>query len=393
VTRTTTLVLIAVALVAQAGAALAGPAPVPLAATYQAAPPAQLGAATSVKVPVTVTNTGEETWLGYDAGQPAQRFSTSLAYHWYDGAGNVVVWDGTRTALGFGAIDPQQSRTVQATVDAPTRPGTYLLRFALVKEGFEWIPPSQPFAVEVIPAYGARITAPPVTPLVTGQTYVFPIAVQNVGAVAWTTSAPGLVTASYHWHDDKGNTVVWDGMRTPLPADVAPGATTSVQVRVATPERPGTYRLTFDLVREGVSWFQFLGGTPVSFNTTIEGARWSARYDAPPALTVRAGQSQAMSVTVTNTGNTSWNATAPNPVRISYHVFDSSGRLVVWDGVRTMLATDLAAGESHTVQITFVAPTSPGTYSLNTDAVREGISWLSDYGSPPAATRLTVTAQ
>jgi hypothetical protein len=63
---------------------------------------------------------------------------------------------------------------------------------------------------------------------------------------------------------------------------------------------------------------------------------------------------------------------------------------LIWDGARTQLGGDLRPGESRTLTLTYIAPGAPGTYSVNTEAVREGIAWLSSYGSPPAATRLSV---
>src|SRR6266540_1252049 len=230
----------ALLLLSQTGAALAGHPAVPLSATYQATIPASTGAATDVKVPVT------------------------LAYHWYDATGAVVVWDGLRSSIGAGGtlVAPGTSVTGTATVRAPDKVGAYTLRLALVKEGIAWFPPSQPFAVSVVAAYRASFTQPQVGPLIMGQSYVVPVTVQNAGAATWTATGATPVTLSSHWHDSAGNTVVWDGPRNALAADVAPGASVTVQARITAPVKAGTYTLTFDLVRETVAWFASLGSTP-----------------------------------------------------------------------------------------------------------------------------------
>jgi O-antigen ligase len=53
--------------------------------------------------------------------------------------------------------------------------------------------------------------------------------------------------------------MVFEGRRTVLPADVAPGATVSLLGTVDVPRRAGRYRLRWDLVRESVTWFSERG--------------------------------------------------------------------------------------------------------------------------------------
>jgi hypothetical protein len=38
-----------------------------------------------------------------------------------------------------------------------------------------------------------------------------------------------------------------------------PGATTELPVRVTAPDKPGRYALKFDLVSEGIDWFESCG--------------------------------------------------------------------------------------------------------------------------------------
>jgi hypothetical protein len=139
-------------LLVQAGGALAGPAPVPLAATYQPSMPPSMGAASDTIVAVVLTNTGDETWKSFAPPETAPKAGQiALSYHWYDQTGATLAWDGLRTSVGAD-VPPQGTRTVNAQVRVPTAPGTYLLRFALIKEGVAWFPPSQPFPVQVTPA-------------------------------------------------------------------------------------------------------------------------------------------------------------------------------------------------------------------------------------------------
>jgi len=369
-----------------AGALPASAAPLgTLGATYQASPPASAGAGTTIQLPVTLTNSGTDTWTA--AGSTPVR----LSYHWYDAAGAVAVWDGARTALGAD-VAPGATATVTASIVLPPQPATYSLRLALVKEGVAWVTPSAPYPVQAKAAYLATFGTPVVPALVTGGTYSISVPVTNSGAVPWNTTGTNLVDLSYHWHDAAGNTVVWDGTRTALGADIAPGATATVSARVTAPPTAGTYTLTFDLVREGVSWFQFLGSAPLRTTASVAVATYAASYTIAATTSVFLGESRTLPVTVINSGNVAWNVAGANPIDVAYHIRDASGRVVVWDGARTSLGTDLLPGQSRTLNVAYTAPGVAGSYTLSIDAVREGVAWFSGLGSPPATTPLQVTS-
>jgi hypothetical protein len=76
--------------------------------------------------------------------------------------------------------------------------------------------------------------------------------VENAGSAAWR----GL-SVSYHWLDERGNPIVWDGIRTAVEA--APGQSVELEAPVRAPIPPGAYRLAFDLVDEHRFWLAELG--------------------------------------------------------------------------------------------------------------------------------------
>ena len=95
------------------------------------------------------------------------------------------------------------------------------------------------------------------TTLTAGEQRTFDLRVANLGDATWRwgeDSEPAIRVA-YRWYDREGAIIVREGLRTPFPADVAPGRTVLVPAHVLAPPAPGTLRLVFDLVHEHVRWF------------------------------------------------------------------------------------------------------------------------------------------
>ncbi|HEY3218264.1 MAG TPA: SpoIID/LytB domain-containing protein [Candidatus Limnocylindria bacterium] len=355
-------------------------------ATYAiSATATSIGAGGSLAVPVTLTNTSNQLWNATGANP------VNLSYHWYDAAGGVVVWEGARTALG-GDVAPNTSRTLNAAVTAPNVPGPYTLRLALVREGVAWFPPSGPQPVTALAAYVAAVTPPALPAMIAGGSYTITVPLRNAGAAAWNATGPNLIDVSYHWHDAQGNTVVWDGTRNPLPANVDQSATVQVTMRIDAPSTPGSYTLTIDLVREGVAWFAQLGSTPFKAPVNVAAIRYAATFTPAAAVSAYWAEAKTLAVTVTNSGNVPWLTSGANPVNLSYHIFDAAGAVVVWDGKRTGLGANVAPGASATVSLAYVSPASSGTYTLAIDLVREGIGWFADTGSPASRVPLVITS-
>lgn len=96
-----------------------------------------------------------------------------------------------------------------------------------------------------------------------GAVSVAHVELENAGTVGWNEE----IRLGYHWLDDRGNPIVWDGERTALP-HLEPGDRATVQARVRGPIPPGRYGFAFDLVAELRAWFSELGGEEL--HATIE---------------------------------------------------------------------------------------------------------------------------
>jgi hypothetical protein len=90
------------------------------------------------------------------------------------------------------------------------------------------------------------------------------VALANAGGVAWRD-----LLLAYHWLDDRGNPIVWDGLRTELPV-VQPGGEVEVAAALRAPIPPGRYRLAFDLVLEGHFWLSELGNAQLSLDRAVD---------------------------------------------------------------------------------------------------------------------------
>ena len=105
------------------------------------------------------------------------------------------------------------------------------------------------------------------------------VEVENAGTLAWR---PG-VFLSYHWLDDRGNPIVWDGIRTAAP-HLRPGERTTVEATVRAPIPPGRYRLGFDVVAEHRAWFSELGSPMLTEDTTVHPREQQPNAELPPGV-------------------------------------------------------------------------------------------------------------
>jgi hypothetical protein len=95
------------------------------------------------------------------------------------------------------------------------------------------------------------------------------IRLENAGSAAWRSRGESGVQLSYHWLDDRGNPIVWDGPRTPFARPVEPGEAVELALDLRVPQPPGPYRLSFDLVEEHRFWFAEIGSTPLELPVDV----------------------------------------------------------------------------------------------------------------------------
>jgi hypothetical protein len=114
--------------------------------------------------------------------------------------------------------------------------------------------------VEAVPPHpvpagplGVRWLGYELEPLQAGAVGTARVELENAGAEAWRE-----VMLAYHWLDELGNAIFWDGIRTPIER-LAPAERVTVAARVRAPMPPGRHRLAFDLVLEHRWWLSEVG--------------------------------------------------------------------------------------------------------------------------------------
>ena len=102
-------------------------------------------------------------------------------------------------------------------------------------------------------------------------------------------------------------------------------------------------------------------------------------------LDLTAGREQLVDVAVRNGGTETlpWGGGPPG-VRAAYHWLSPDGEMVVFDGHRTPLPSDVEPGGEAIVPVHVVPPSKPGSYQLELDLVHEGVRWFERTTRVPA---------
>jgi hypothetical protein len=93
------------------------------------------------------------------------------------------------------------------------------------------------------------------------------VALENAGLLGWSHPR---VRLAYHWLDELGNPIHWDGLHTVLRYPVEPGERLEATLDLRGPIPPGRYRIAFDLVDEGTCWFSEVGNLAPELKVAVQ---------------------------------------------------------------------------------------------------------------------------
>ena len=167
-------------------------------------------------------------------------------------------------AFDYGGTEADVTALRQMWADTLLHSPAEHARFGLYKGDDRVADTLQP-AGQLVGRLRANIQLLEVTPVSKAtEAFVDSLRVRNDGAVIWKAQGRrfgGQVSCALKVCSPAGEVLREDLGRTSLPYDVAPGEEVAVQMRVAGELPPGSYELRYDLVVEGVTWFEFDGSS------------------------------------------------------------------------------------------------------------------------------------
>ena len=194
-----------------------------------------------------------------------------------------------------------------------------------------------------------------------GQPYTVSITMQNVGPTTWTAGQ------GYRIGPQPDNNT-WGITRFTVPNDVAPGGTVTLTFNITAPATPGNYRFQWRMLQEGVQWFGDMTDVPV----TVLAPSNQAEYVSQSVTRVMyASEFYTASVTMRNTGNTTWAANSVYGLG-SQNLQDN----LIWGLNRVRLASPVPPGGTVTFTFTVTAPVKAGTYNFQWRMVQDGVEWF-----------------
>jgi alkylated DNA repair dioxygenase AlkB len=218
--------------------------------------------------------------------------------------------------------------------------------------------------------------------MVAGQTYSVSVTMRNSGTTTWTDAGGYSLTSK---NPDYNTT--WGLYRVYLAAgdSIAPNASKTFTWTVTAPSTAGTYAFQWQMRQSGVEWFGPL--TPnvaVTVTTTApppppptpsgNGAQFVSQ-NVPVAM--QPGQTYTVSVTMRNTGTTTWIDDPTNPYRLgSQNPQDN----MTWGMNRVSLppGASIAPGQDGTYTWDVTAPSTAGTYAFQWQMRQSGVEWFGE---------------
>ncbi len=224
-----------------------------------------------VGVPITLTNTGTQTWPKGGVNP------VYVTYHWYNSSGQPVEWGiGLRSSLSQD-VPSGQSASLTASLKSPSTPGSYNLLWDMVHEGVSWFSAQ---GAPLLAVSGITVAAnqandvqwvshnTPAT-MGAGQQVNVSIALTNTGSQVWPSGGANPVRVSYHWLNTLGQVVVWDGLKTSLTNNVSSGQLVNLSASLQAPATAGNYTLMWDILVEGVGWFSGQGAPLINITGIV----------------------------------------------------------------------------------------------------------------------------
>jgi hypothetical protein len=321
-------------------------------------------------VTVSMQNTGDTAWTRFDDAD-------AQGYHLGTQNGQDNTWWGTnRWYLPVGtSVGPWESYDFTFQITAPLDPGSYNLQFRMLQEDIAWFGDytSNETITVAVPAvdaaFGAAFLGQNVpSVMTTGSTATVSVTMLNTGNTTWTDPDNYFLGAQ-----NPENNVDWGLNRVRL-GTVPPGAAATFTFEIQAPASPTTRSFQWRMLKENVAWFgDYTPNVDISIvgPTATDSARFVAESGIP--FNMAPGGTASISVTMENTGTTTW-------TNGTYNLGTQDGMdNVDWGFNRVGLGGgSVPPGQSHTFTVTITAPNNLTTPHLQFQMVHESVAWFGE---------------
>lgn len=304
--------------------------------------PADLLVGQAENIKVTVKNTGLLTWTTDSLYRLATDESNTTSNRSYMVPGTKVL--------------PGESYEFTVAVRPQNIPGTETINLQMVQDAVTIFGQKKTVSIAVQNPSSAEISSVTMPDsIASGSEFTAKITVKNTGSVSWTEK--DLIRLGI-----EGTAIGANRVLLPSGTKLAPGESYTFTYTAAAPSS-GDLILNIQMIKDGLCWF----GDATSVNVKVRDAQ-IVSISAPTQIIV--GQTQDMTVTVKNTGLTTW--TENDLIRLGIEGMSTGDN-------RVLLPQDVFVkpGESYTFSYKITASAS-GTLTLHIQMVKDGLSWFGD---------------
>lgn len=322
--------------------------------------PTSMTTGQTASVSVTMRNSGTTTW------SPGTYFLGSL-----NPPGNST-WGLNQVALSS-SVAPGAQVTFSFTITAPSVAATYNFQWGMLQSGVgSFGSPSTNVPITVTGGGGGGglnaqfISQNMPSTLSPGQSILVTIQMKNNGTVAWSD------TTNYKLgSQNPANNTTWGLNRANMPKWTPIGYTVSFQFTVTAPATPGAYNFQWQMWNSSSGFFGAL--TP---NIVVQvgggggGTNNAAFVSQTVPSSMTAGQVASVSVTMSNTGTTTW---VPGTYLLGS--LNPQGN-VTWGLNQVALGASVAPGGQATFNFNISAPSTAGTYNFQWGMMQSGVGYF-----------------
>ena len=255
-------------------------------------------------------------------------------------------------------VGREGEHTFQIPMTAPMSEGPQTTSWRMVEEGVEYFGPPVSETVQIGCDNGAALVGHTLPQSMTcGESYIATVTMRNTGDKVWSE-------ASRHRLGITGTSDPLTGpseVRIELPAGVtvANGSSYVFQIPMTAPANEGTYRTEWRMVEEQVEYFGPVAAEDVVVEDCTPQVDDAAIISADLPTQLDLGQTYAASVTVRNTGTTTWTSSTYELAAVG---LDDPFTTALVHGLPAGL--EVQANGSHTFSFSLTAPQNlqPGSY-------------------------------